>query len=424
MDARRETVRRKGGLMGVPSALRGLKVLDLCQRYGHYCGKLFADMGADVVLVERPGSGCALRTEPPFLDDMQDAEHGIPFFYFNTSKRGITLDLEQAQGRELFEKLARYHDLIIEDGAPGALNAAGLGYDKLAAMRPEIVVVSITPFGQTGPYAQFAADDLTLLAMGGFLHMMGYPDAAPTQAFGNQAYAMGNMFAAVGAMMAVLGSQTSGSGQHVDVSIQECVTMALENAAQFYDLEKRVRTRFAGSQRQAGTGIFECADGSVYIFAGGMAAIRFWGNLVLWMKDERVPSYEILDRPEWSDMSFLNSDRAKDTFAEMFSVVARKRTKEALYREAQSRRVPLCPVSTSADVAASRQLAYRSFFTTTHHAPSQRDVVMPGAPYQLSATPSRVYRPAPTLGQHNLEIYSAIGVSGRELAALQQAGIV
>lgn len=200
--------------------------------------------------------------------------------------------------------------------------------------------------------------------------------------------------------------------------------MALENAAQFYDLEKRVRTRFAGSQRQAGTGIFECADGSVYIFAGGMAAIRFWGNLVQWMKDGRVPSYEVLDKSEWSDMAFLNSDRAKDVFAEMFSVVARTQTKEELYREAQRRRVPLCPVSTLADIAQNRQLAYRGFFTRVPHAPSGREIVMPGAPFKLSATPSKVARPAPRLGEHNREIYSAIGVSEQKLAAFAQAGVV
>lgn len=410
--------------MAESAALSGLKVLDLSRRYAHYCGKLFADMGADVVLVEKPRSGCALRGEAPFIGDKQDPEYSIPFFYFNTSKRGITLDLERGEGRELFMKLARDSDLVIEDAQPGALDALGLGYDALAAARPEIVVTSITPFGQTGPYAHYAADDLTLLAMGGFLNMMGYPDAAPTQAYGNQAYAMGNMFAAVGSMIAVLGAQTSGEGQHVDISIQECVTMALENAAQFYDLEKRVRTRFAGSQRQAGTGIFECADGSVYIFAGGMAAIRFWGNLVQWMKDEQVPSYETLDHPEWSDMSFLNSDRAKDMFAEMFSVVAKRKTKETLYREAQRRRVPLCPVSTVADVAQNRQLAYRGFFTHVPHARAEQEVMMPGAPFQMSATPSKVTRPAPQLGQHNREVYAAIGVSDQKLAALGQAGVV
>ncbi|MES2564098.1 MAG: CoA transferase [Pseudomonadota bacterium] len=406
------------------AALAGLRVLDLSQRYAHYCGKLFADMGADVILVEHPRTGCALRAQAPFIGDQRDPEYSIPFFYYNTSKRGITLDLAHTESREIFENLVRECDLVIEDHAPGALDALGLGYSALALIRPQIVVTSITFFGQTGPYAQYAADDLTLLAMGGLLHMMGYPDAAPTQAYGQQAYAMGNMFAAVGSMMAVLGAQTSGEGQRVDISIQECVTMALENAAQFYDLEKRVRTRYAGSQRQAGTGIFECADGAVYIFAGGMAAIRFWGNLVQWMKDEQVPSYEALDDPEWSDMAFLNSERAKDRFAEMFAVVAKHQTKQALYREAQRRRVPLCPVSTVADVAHNRQLAYRGFFTSVQHAPSEHDVSMPGAPFQLSATPSKVARPAPRLGQHNREIYGALGVTEQKLAALQQAGVV
>ena len=256
--------------MGEQSALAGLNVIDLSQRFSHYSGKLFADMGADVILVEKPGSGCALRAEAPFIGDRADPEFSIPFFYFNTSKRGVTLDLDHAEGRALFRTLASRADLVIEDRVPGELDALGLGYDTLAKLRPSLVMTSLTPFGRNGPYAHYAADDLTLLAMGGFLNMMGYPDAAPTQAFGNQAYAMGNMFAAVGSMLAVLGAQTSGEGQHVDISIQECVVMALENAAQFYDLEKRVRTRFAGSQRQAGTGIFECADGSVYIFAGGM----------------------------------------------------------------------------------------------------------------------------------------------------------
>src|SRR5688572_4792108 len=102
--------------MAQSAALTGLKVLDLSQRYAHYCGKLFADMGADVVIVEKPRGGCALRNEAPFIADRQDPEYGIPFFYFNTSKRGITLDLEQAEGRELFRKLAAEADLVIEDG--------------------------------------------------------------------------------------------------------------------------------------------------------------------------------------------------------------------------------------------------------------------------------------------------------------------
>jgi len=406
------------------SPLAGLRVLDLSRRYAYYCGKLFADMGADVILIEPPNAGCELRREPPYLDDREGPEYSIPFFYFNTSKRGITLDLDQPAGRDLFKQMAAGADLVIEDAAPGAMHARGLGYDVLAVLRPQLVMTSITPFGQTGPYSLYAADDLTLLALGGFLNMMGYPDAAPTQAAGNQAYAMGNMFGAVGSMLAVLGAQTSGAGQHVDVSIQECVTMALENAAQFYELERKVRTRFAGSQRQAGTGIFECADGYVYVFAGGMAAIRFWKNLVQWLKDEQVPAAATLESPQWADMAFLDSEEAKQTFAKLFAGFAKSRTKEQLYRDGQARRVPLCPVSTPADVAHNRQLAYRSFFTTLPHRPSAREVAMPGAPFRLSETPWRASRPAPQLGEHNREVYAEIGVSAQALSTLAAAGVV
>jgi benzylsuccinate CoA-transferase BbsE subunit len=285
-------------------------------------------------------------------------------------------------------------------------------------------MTSITPFGQSGPYAQYDADDLTLLAMGGFLKMMGYPDIAPTQSGGNQAYAMGNMFAAVGSMLAVYGAEGTGEGQHVDVSIQECVTIALESAAQVYDMEGRVRTRFAGTQRQAGTGIFDCADGYVYVFAGGMAANRFWKNLAQWVKDENLPSAEKLSGPQWSELTFMNSDEAKEIFAEVFTDFVKTRTKEELYRTAQGRRVPICPVSTTSDIAANRQLAYRSFFAEVPHRPSGSAITMPGAPFKLSETPWRVTRPAPLLGEHTDEVLAELGFGPKHVASLRASGVV
>lgn len=404
--------------------LHEIKVLDLSQRYGYYCGKLYADMGADVILVEMPGSGSALRMRAPFIEDNRDREYSIPFFYANSSKRGITLDWTKPAGRDLLLKLAAQADLVIEDGAPGAMEAAGIGYATLAAQQPKLVLVSITPFGKSGHFAHYAADDLTLLALGGLLNLMGYPGIAPTQAYGEQAYAMGNMFAAVGSMLAIYGAGASGRGQYVDVSMQECVVMALENTAQFYDLEQKVRERYAGIQRHAGTGVFECADGFIYVFAGGMAAQRFWPNMVKWMQDERVAGADVLSAPEWSDISYVNSDIGKDVFAGIFTDFAKTKTKQELYDFGQARRVPLCPISTPADIAHNKQLAYRSFFTTIKHAPSGRDIVMPGAHCKLERTPWSIARAAPMLGQHNRAVYEELGVSAQDLAALAQAKVI
>jgi benzylsuccinate CoA-transferase BbsE subunit len=409
------------GAMPAPGALSGLRVLELSERYGYYSGRLFAGMGADVTLVEKPGVGCSLRREPPFLPGETNS---IPFFYSCAGKRSITLDLEKASGRELLAALARTTDLIIEDATPGRLGALGIGHGDLIRDNPRLIMLSITPFGQSGPYAGFAADDLVLLALGGFLNMMGYPDTAPTQAYGRQAEAIGCMFGAVGAMMAVLGREITGRGQHIDVAIQECVTMALENAGQFYDLEGTIRSRFAGSQRQAGTGMFACADGYVYLFAGGMAAIRFWGNIVQWMIDASVPGADVLTGAEWSDMAFLDSRDAKDRFEQIFGSFAAEHTKASLYHEGQARRVPICPVSTPEDVASSRQLIARGFFEVLRDPDSGLDVTMPGAPFRLSATPWRMPRPAPRLGEHNAEIFAEIGIDADALARLAAAAVI
>jgi len=200
--------------------------------------------------------------------------------------------------------------------------------------------------------------------------------------------------------------------------------MALENTAQFYDLEQKVRQRYAGIQRHAGTGVFECADGYIYVFAGGMAAVRFWPNMVKWMQDERVAGADVLSAPQWSDINYVNSDPGKDAFAGIFTDFAKTKTKQELYDVGQARRVPLCPISTPADIAHNKQLAYRSFFATVRHDASGRDIVLPGAPYKLSRTPWRIARPAPALGQHNRAVYEGLGVSAQELAALAQAAVI
>ena len=269
---------------GAPAALTGIRVLDLSGSAGQYCGKQFADLGADVILIE-PAGGSPVRRDGPFLDDCAHVEFSLQFAYFNAGKRGAAIDLDRPEGQHIVRQLAKDADLIVESEKPGLMERRGLSFASLVASNPKLVMTSVTPFGQTGPYAAYEAEDIVALALGGLLYLGGYPDAPPIAAYGNQAYLAAAQFASVASMMALLAADKGGDGigRHVDVSIQECVTMGLETAIQYYDLEKTVRKRASGEQIMAGVGLFACADGQIYLMAGGIASTRFWANLVNWL---------------------------------------------------------------------------------------------------------------------------------------------
>ena len=398
-------------------------MLDLSGPMGNYCGKLFGDMGADVILVEPPG-GTALRFEPPFIYDVGGTERSLCHAYHNTSKRGICLDLASASGQQLFRRLAAGADLVIETGAPGEMRERGLDREALARARPSIVVTSITAFGQSGPYAQMLAEDIVGLAMGGLLYMGGYQDAAPTQAHGNQAFLCASMYGAVAAMLALTDADATGQGQQVDVSMQECVTLALENAAQTYDLEGVVRKRSPPEQRFAGYGVFECQDGYVSLSSRGIGDSPAWRRSLQWFADEGMAGVERLHGPEWSDPGYLKSKEAGDVFAELFLPWARQRTKAYLYREGQRRLVPLTPVNAPADLFDNPQLHSRGYFVPMQHPLLAQPASMPGAPYLLSRTPWRLQRPAPALGEHTSEVLAEIGIAPDEVARLYSARVV
>ncbi|WP_173934310.1 CoA transferase [Chelativorans sp. Marseille-P2723] len=379
-------------------ALEGIRVLDLSDEYSHYAGKLFADLGAEVLLIEKPG-GSALRHRPPFLDRIP-GRRSAAFESFNTGKRSRVIDLDSPDGWHDFECLVREADLIIEDWPNDVAGRRGLSIDALAVLNPQVVLATLTPFGRTGPYANYAASDLTVLALGGFLTMVGYPDLPPHQLPQRQAIAIGSMFLAVGAMMALFAAQRDKLGQHVDVSMQECVTMATENAVQTFDLTGSVRKRFAGSQRHAGTGLFEVADGYVYLFAGGMAARRFWANIVTWLADEGEPGASALADDRWTDLSFMSSEEAKAEFNAIFAPFVRKRTKAEIYQQGRDRQVPVCPVSSPRDIAENRQMAYRGFFQQVDIAGGTFRI--PGVPFIMSETPGQVSA-APELNDAGLD---------------------
>ncbi len=406
-----------------PGALDGIRVLDLSGPIGNYCGKLFADMGADVILVEPPG-GSRLRFQGPFIGGNPVIEASLGFAYANTSKRGITLDLDHTDGQAVLRRLAATADLVIETEKPGAMARRGLDHAVLAGLRPSLVTTSITPFGQTGPYAGYEADDLVTLALGGMLYLGGYHDGAPIGAYGNQAFAAASLFGAFASMAAIYAAEAHGTGDHIDVSAQESAVMAMENAAQFFELEGSVRKRYGGQQRQAGSGVYRCKDGYVVMLAGGIAANRFWRRSTKWLLDFGVADAAEFERPEWLDMKFLATADAKATFQRIFQPFASARTKAELYEAGRERQIPIAPVATPAEILANKQLRHRKYFVEVWSAFAGCNITMPGAPYQFSATPWKVSRPAPALGEHTAEVLAGIGIVPAELQALRAAGAI
>jgi len=392
---------------------------------GQYTGKQFVDLGANVILVE-PLDGSSVRRDGPFIDGAASIERSIPFAYYNAGKRSIALDLNSVDGQQVFRRLVRGADLLIESEKPGLMASRGLDFPALSAEAPNLVMTSITPFGQTGPYAQYECDDIVALALGGLLYLGGYADM-PTAVHGNQAYLAAAQFASVASMMALLavkGGAAGNGGRHIDVSIQECVVMGLETAIQFYDLERSVRTRGSGQLSLAGVGVYRCLDGEIYLMAGGIASTRFWENTARWLIDGGVAEAAQLLEEKWQSHDYLMTPEARQTFNSMFEPFAAGHGKLALYEAGQARRIPICPVRTPKDILESRQLAFRDFFVTQRHAPSDRLMTVPGAPYRLSVTPWKAGSSAPRLGEHTNEILDDLGYPAMARAALLKAKVI
>jgi benzylsuccinate CoA-transferase BbsE subunit len=400
--------------------LDGIRVIEFGSALTNYCGKLFAELGADVVLVEPP-EGSDLRRQPPFVEaDDGTTERSVNYFFHNTSKRSVVLDLAHPEARAVVERMVASSDLVLDGYPPGELDRLGIGFDHLAEANPTLVMTSVSPFGQNGPYAHYAHSDLVCSAFGGLLWMGGYADGPPVRPPGEQAYMAGALFAAVSSMIALTHAELAGIGQHVDVSVQEAVTMGLENAAQFYDLQQHVRRRFGGTQREAGFGVFPCRDGHVILLASGIGGDRFWASFVEWMEAAEVEGAATLREPGWGDSEFMITEAAKNEFWNIFTSYSLGKTKHDLYHEAHRWRVPLGPVNQPSDIYASAQLRARDYFVSVEA--FGREVELPGAPYQLSETPWQMSGAAPRLGEHTAEVLAEHGVVGDELERLFTIG--
>ncbi len=405
--------------MSPRGALAGRRVLELADEKGAYCGKLLADMGADVIKVEPPG-GDETRRLPPFWKDMPGPDRSLFFLYMNTSKRGVTLDVAHADGQALFKQLARTADLIIETFAPGYLDARGIGYAALKADNPRLVFTSITGFGQTGPYQHFTSSDLIANALAGAMYVTGTAEDPPVVLAGTQAHMMASVTAAASSMIALYRSTISGEGQHVDISVEE-VNVAVTHicgAGKWLDDHLIPKRMGASLFASVPSGTYRCKDGLIYLMVNRPL---HWKALAQWIHE--VTGNEVVLDPMFEGPS-ANRLPHRDLLDLYISELAARYTVDAMYREGQRRHLAFTPVNTAAAVAADPHLAARGYFVPLHH-PGEGEVRYPGAPYRHTETPWSLRRPAPRVGEHNAEIYAGeLGISAERLRDLEQRGII
>jgi crotonobetainyl-CoA:carnitine CoA-transferase CaiB-like acyl-CoA transferase len=401
------------------------RVLDLADEKGAFCGKLMGDMCADVIKIERPG-GDSARNIGPFYHDKVDPEKSLYWFAMNTSKRGITLDIENPEGLGIFKKLAKTADFILESFSPGYMGRLGLGYADLERLNPGVILVSITPFGQTGPYKDFKGPDIVMWAMGAGPTMRGYDshDRPPFRISHHpQTYFHAGTEAVVGAMVALNHRGTSGEGQHVDVSIQECVNWAPMGD---WDLNRRVRKRGQSVNPFRVTHIWPCKDGFVmWRYTGGPNAVRHSVPLAKWIVEEGMAD-DWFKNFDWAGFSHYNTTQAiMDRMEEQTINFFMTKTKAELMAGAIERRIMLYPLSTTADLLESPQLAARHFWQDVEHPELGASIKYPGTWAVNSETTPRISRRAPLIGEHNREIYEdELGISRGELQKLAQAGVI
>jgi len=416
--------------------LDGVRVLDLTNEIGHLCGKILGDMGADIIKIEPP-QGDPSRSNGPFYHDMPDPDKSLYWFFTNLNKRGITLNLESTEGQTLFKQLVKSTDIVVESFSPGYLKKMQLGYEDLENENPGVIVTSITPFGQTGPYAHYKATDLTGVAMGGMARIYGYLDTPPMRFSAPQFYFNSALQGVLGTMVALYHKEMTGQGQHVDVSGQQATVLTLMMAAEIWDILKanyRGVGPFGMSVRPTPPGpivtrwVWPCKDGYVYLMLGGGTAhgVRIsTENLTAWANSE---GYALL----FKDHDWLEDNSATVTQEEILLMESQyaefilSKTKEDLFDYAVKNDIMLVPVTDAADLVASPQLKDRAFWAEVDHPELGEKITYPGWPIRWTDLPPyQPQRRAPFIGEHNIEIYeNELGLTKDEIIMLKTRDII
>ncbi|MBI4334404.1 MAG: CoA transferase [Chloroflexi bacterium] len=398
--------------------LSGLRILDFTDQKGVYCCKLLANIGAEVIKIEPPG-GDPMRNIGPFFRDQAGPERSLYWFHMNTSKKSVTLNLETDAGKDIFRKLAATADVVVETFAPGRLDEMGLGYQALSGLNPELIMASITPFGQTGPWRDYKTSDLVGLAMGGLMSICGWPDKAPERIAGSQAYHQCSMQSALGILIAIYQRVSTGRGMHIDVSMHESIPVTMLASVPNYVAMGEVRKRDGDGHEQPAYGAFACKDG----YVDSRLFHANWNDFVVWLDSEGMAGD--LKEEKYKDPFFRRQRVNSEHIDSLFRAFLMKHTKKEIYENGQDRGLQIGAINTAKDVSEDRQLAARNYFVDVEHPELGQTLRYLGAPFKLSETPWKICRRAPLIGEDNKDVYEkGLGLSKKELAALKSQGVV
>lgn len=397
----------------MPGALEGIRVLDLTRVYsGPFCTMLLADMGAEVIKIEVPEKGDDTRGYGPYLN-------GESLYYANVNrnKKGVTLNLKSPEGKELFMKMVKSADMVVENFRPGVTKRLGIDYEALTAVNPRIIVGSISAFGQEGPYASRPGYDIIAQAMGGLMSITGWPGEGPTRAGNAIGDVLGGISLAVGLLAALQARIHTGRGQYVDVALADSIIMSLENATQRYFASgkepEKMGNRYAAA---APYDSFQAKDGYLVIGCANQKLYELLCDKVLQMPELKT------------DSRFITMELRLANQRELEKIIqswVAQHTRDEAVKLILDAGVPAAPIMTISQVTQDEHYTqFRNMFPIVHH-PVIGDMRVNGCHIKMSDTMPSVQTSAPALGQHNTEVYGELlGITDKELESLRQRGVI
>lgn len=394
----------------------GLRVLEIADVRGSFCGKMLASFGAEVIKVEKPG-GDESRMQGPFAGDRPGAERSISFAYQNTGKKSVELDLTSPAGRTVFLELAKTADVLIETLAPGKLDEWHIGYGELSAANPKIIMLSVTPFGQTGPRAQWrASTDLITDAFAGCMAEVGYKGKGPL----HLGYDIQSMAASCYGLVAIQAAYHNrlytGRGTHIDLAQEEAVAVWRSQLLGYVQVSGKNQPLYGG-EGYVRQGLVNCKDGYAYVMIGGK-----WKELLTWFSDKGL-DITVFDDPVYEPHTYEILTKWDSVLLERFNQLGAMYTKTEFMEEGQRRRIPCCSLESPDTLLDNKQLLSRGYFEEIDH-PVLGKRHYPAYQAKMTAIPLEADGAAPLLGADTEAVLSELGYSAKEIADMREGGVI